>query len=676
MFYALAILYFEIILVMTTVGLSSAMYGVYIALFSVGIGMALVPLTAVSKKPGINRIIRALFLLINAILYGAIYLTYKEYMMFYDLETMLSGAGGAFAEYGHEVKLLVLSTSGMITIALLILPFILYVIFGIIKKKDKGAFYSRDWQLAAVGIMCVALALAQILISHNEADNLAYSEQYTFNQAVPRFGLLRSLTIELSRGMSHKGGSDTFDFAATEYVYVPVTTPSPAVSVNKALDDSISENAIDAVEGPVEYGFNQLDIDFDSLSEVGGELAVLDQYVASLQPSRKNEYTGLFEGKNLILITAEAFTAEAIDENLTPTLYRMATKGIQFTDYYQPAGAGTTGGEYQNIFGMLATSGGNSVKNTQEHYNYMTMGTQLDRLGYSGAAFHNGMSTFYDRHLTHTNLGYSDGYFAMGSGLEDMVTGVWSSDITLFQDTLPLYFDREPFNLYYMTISGHSPYMGGYAYKYWNEVSSLEHSELVKGYYSTQMELDRAMEWTLNALEEQGIADDTVIVISADHFPYGLDDASLGMGYENLMDLYGTQIKNEFDRDHNRLIIWSGCLEDDEPIVVDTPTESIDILPTLLNLYGIEFDSRLLPGRDVFSDAMPLVYYTNNAWKTDLGTYIYGYFTPAEGVEIPDGYVQNVTAIVKNRLNYSRGVLWNDYFRHVFEGHEWSAAEN
>lgn len=105
---------------------------------------------------------------------------------------------------------------------------------------------------------------------------------------------------------------------------------------------------------------------------------------------------------------------------------------------------------------------------------------------------------------------------------------------------------------------------------------------------------------------------------------------------------------------------------------MDTPTESIDILPTLLNLFGVKYDSRLLPGRDVFSDAMPLVYYTNNAWRTELGTYIYGIFTPVEGAEIPDGYVQAVTSIVKNKLSYSKGVLATDYYRHVFEGHDWN----
>ena len=75
-------------------------------------------------------------------------------------------------------------------------------------------------------------------------------------------------------------------------------------------------------------------------------LATLHQYFAAQTPTKTNDYTGMFEGKNLILITAEAFSAEVIDPMRTPTLYRLATKGINFTDYYQPSSAGTTGGSH------------------------------------------------------------------------------------------------------------------------------------------------------------------------------------------------------------------------------------------------------------------------------------------------------------------------------------------
>ena len=228
------------------------------------------------------------------------------------------------------------------------------------------------------------------------------------------------------------------------------------------------------------YGYNRLDLD---LTDAKGKVADINSYVSSLTPTRKNDYTGIFKGKNLIFITAEAFTAEVIDPALTPTLYRMATKGIQFTDYYQPNNSGTTGGEYQNIFGMLATDGGASFKNTATHYNYMTIGSQLDREGYYGKAFHNNSHTFYSRNKTHVNLGYSDGFMGYGNGMEEYVKKQWpQSDLEMFQGTLPTFIDRQPFNVYYMTVSGHSEYTragNNMTRRNWDAVKDLPYSDTV-----------------------------------------------------------------------------------------------------------------------------------------------------------------------------------------------------
>jgi lipoteichoic acid synthase len=136
-----------------------------------------------------------------------------------------------------------------------------------------------------------------------------------------------------------------------------------------------------------------------------------------------------------------------------------------------------------------------------------------------------------------------------------------------------------------------------------------------------------------------------------------------------LTELYGKEVTNILERDHNRLIIWSGALEEMDPIVVDEPTFTPDILPTLLNLFGVDFDSRLLPGRDALSDAQPLIYTLGYDWKTDLGTYIAktGTFVPKDAsVEIPEGYVKAIKTIVKNKITYSKGVLNTDYFRHIY----------
>ena len=127
------------------------------------------------------------------------------------------------------------------------------------------------------------------------------------------------------------------------------------------------------------------------------------------------------------------------------------------------------------------------------------------------------------------------------------------------------------------------------------------------------------------------------------------------------------------ERDHNRCIIWSGCLEESDPIIVDAPSSSIDILPTLLNLFGLEWDSRLLPGRDVLSDAMPLVFNLNYDWKTEYGTYISSRneFTPAsDDIVVPEGYVESIRAIVADKIRLCRGVIGSHYYAYLFPPEE------
>ena len=373
------------------------------------------------------------------------------------------------------------------------------------------------------------------------------------------------------------------------------------------------------------------------------------------------------------MITAEAFAAEVIDPELTPTLYRLATKGINFTDYYQPASAGTTGGEYQNIFGMMPTDGGKSFKDTADHLNYFTMGNQLNRLGYYGKAFHNNSYTYYDRNITHNNLGYSDGFMGYGNGMEQYVKNYWpQSDYEMISGTLPTYIDKQPFNIYYMSVSGHSGYTrsgNSMTNRHWDRVKNLPYSDAVKGYLAANLDLEDGLTYLVDELEKKGIADDTVICISTDHFPYGLDTSGTLGNMPNLSELYGNNVTDYFQRDHSRLILWCGCLENRDPIIVDSPTFSLDILPTLSNLFGTEFDSRLMVGRDVLSNAPALIFNMNYDWKTDLGTYYASRneFVPKDGtIAVPDSYVSTIKAMVSNKMQYCSGVLETDYFRHIF----------
>ena len=88
----------------------------------------------------------------------------------------------------------------------------------------------------------------------------------------------------------------------------------------------------------------------------------------------------------------------------------------------------------------------------------------------------------------------------------------------------------------------------------WDTVADLPYSDAVKCYLACQMELELAMESLLSQLEAAGKLEDTVIVLSADHYPYGLTD-------EEYSELLGHPVDPVFELYENTLILWSADME-------------------------------------------------------------------------------------------------------------------
>lgn len=574
------------------------------------------------------------------------------FKVFMPLGTIFAGAENVAAGFMDTVWSLIAFNWWRILV--LLLPAIFYGVFA----QCKAISWKGRGVLGGSAALLFALAFGAVFGISGDQDLLR--QAYNFDHAVHAFGLDLGLTLDLFQ----LGGGE----AAPEFVEVDVPEETEASEL-----PAVAVEETEVEETKPDYQPQVLDLDFAALAESQVPQAIrnLHNYVASQKPAMENEYTGLFKGKNLIFISAEAFSKEVIDKDLTPALYRMANEGIQFLDYYQPNwGGGTSGGEFANLMGLPANGG--SMYSVLSQDMIMTMGYQLDKLGYRSGAYHNNSANFYDRNKTHVRLGY-DEYVAMGNGMEEGVTEVWpQSDLEMFRFIMPKYLngDKTPFNLYFMSVSGHSIYAqagNAMSKKNYDAVKDLDCGEEIKCYLAANLELEYAMEYLLEELENAGIADDTVVVIAADHFPYGLEkSAAWGTGEDHLEELYGFPSDSCFARDHNRLIIWSGCLEGMD-IKVEEPTSSIDILPTLSNLFDVDYDSRLLVGRDVFSDTEPLVLWNTYCWRTEKGNYdpMNRVFTPNEGQEADQAYIDRITAIVKNKLSYTKSVLNNQYFNYI-----------
>ncbi|HZK02011.1 MAG TPA: LTA synthase family protein, partial [Anaerovoracaceae bacterium] len=355
----------------------------------------------------------------------------------------------------------------------------------------------------------------------------------------------------------------------------------------------------------------------------------------------------------------EAFSTLALNETTTPTLCRLSEEGFVFNNFYNPIwNVSTSDGEYVTLTGLIPKSGIWSFKRSAKNYMPYGFGNLLKPLGYTCKAYHNHYYSYYSRDESHPNLGYE--YKGLGNGLK--ITETWpESDLEMLEITATKDIVNAPFHTYYMTVSGHLNYTfyGNYiAKKHKGKVEHLQYSEPCLAYLACNIDLDLAVSYLIDQLTAAGQLENTVIVLSGDHYPYGLTD-------DEIDELAGYEIEKKFEKFRSTLIIWSGDMS--EPIEIDKVCSSLDIMPTLANLFGLKFDSRLIVGQDILSESPGLVELNDRSWITDLGRYdaSKNRFIPNPGVDLGDEYARNILNRVNKSFEYSAKILENDYYRKV-----------
>ena len=606
-----------------------------IALFSIPIAIVLNILSSIFK-PKVNKIITYSITIFIVILFGAqivYYSMYESILSFYSIVN-----GGQVAEFMDVIFDMILRN--WYGIVLFILPLIVLIILHKTKNID---FEKRNLKETTIktGIFVLVQILAIICVNFINTKDI-YSNKNLYNNVhVPKLtaknmGFLTAMRIDLQR----------FIFGFEEDI-------SLEVSMQNYDKLKVEE-------------YNVTEIDFDSLilNEQNETIIEMHEYFKNQEPSKQNEYTGMFEGKNLIVLVGESFSTLAIRENLTPNLYKLYKEGFQFDNFYTPVfPVSTADGEYITDTSLIPKEGVWSFKHIVGNYMPYSYANVFEYLGYTSNAYHNHTATYYERDKYINTMGYNS-YLAVGTGLEDrMNTNRWpNSDYEMIDVTTVDYINNDKFLAYYMTVSGHLNYTkvgNAMVYRNWEQVENLSYSHKAKSYIAANIELDKAVGELINNLEEAGELEDTVIVISGDHYPYGLT-------LDEINEISTYKRDDTFEKYRMPLLIWSGSMK--EPIKVEKIGSSLDILPTVLNLFGVEFDSRLLIGRDILSDSKPLVIFSDRSFITDKGRYnaITGEFTANEGVEIEEGYVEEISKIIYQKYQMSRLILENDYYRKVF----------
>lgn len=579
--------------------------------------------------PLANKVLNIIWSFLIILIFVAQYIYYEFYKSIFSIMSAKMGTGQVFGEFFDAIWDYIIRNYKVII--LMLLPFIVYLIFKNKIFEFKRNTFKYNFIILSIFLLLYLGNLIYIKTNNKEiySEYKLYYKVHAPMLTINKFGLLTMEKLDLKR----------YVFGFEEDML------------------AVKQN----VTNIEEEKYNMININFDELikNESDEVIKNMHMYFNNEEHSKKNEYTGLFKGKNLILITAESLDISAIRKDTTPTLYKMLNNSFVFNNFYQPLyPVSTSDGEYMALTSLLPKEGIWSFYKSSNINMPYGLGNVFNKLGYTTKAYHNHSYNYYNRELSHPNLGFD--FIGCGNGLEKKINcEIWpESDLEMIEATTSDYIKSSNFVSYYMSVSGHLRYnlYNSMSIKNWDVVKNLPYKETIKAYLAANIELDKALESLLKSLEENDKLKDTLIVIVPDHYPYGLTIKELNEISEN-------DRSDKFELYHTSLIMYNSQLEKK---VINDYISSIDILPTIFNLYGIEYDSRLLMGRDIFSDSEKIVVLSDRSWITNKGKYdsISEKFVPFNK-NVSNEYINEINDKVYQKFNISSYILDKNYYSYL-----------
>ena len=389
----------------------------------------------------------------------------------------------------------------------------------------------------------------------------------------------------------------------------------------------------------------------------------IDAFFEKREASGKNKMSGIFAGKNVVLVLMESMDDWMITQEETPTILRLMEEGINFTNFYTPfyGSARTLNTEFCANSGIFLPTNGNYVFDYVTNHFNQSMASQFVQNGYSAEVFHYNEPEFYSRGVFEPAMGYNKyNTYEDYTDFED----------DLFRDTFvfenpelsKLFFrDGQTFN-FIITRSAHLSYvynevLSDYALKQYPEYrGKYGHQEVDCAMVKARLVDDMFAQLLVN-LESRGELENTVIVGITDHYTYGFDDV------QKMMELSG--VNDEFELEKTPCFIWSAGGPD---LDVDKTLNTSDLLPTVLNLMGIDSPYRYLgqdafdsnyPGYALFSDGS---WITNGVlWRPDYGDHMQLLTETAQPLTSEE--MEKMNALVAEYGQISNLLLTTDYYK-------------
>ncbi len=399
-------------------------------------------------------------------------------------------------------------------------------------------------------------------------------------------------------------------------------------------------------------------------NETNTTLNDINKYIKNKVITNYNEHTGMFEGKNVIVIMMESTNEIIINKDLYPNFYKLYTEGISFKNNYSPRNSCATGNnEFSGMTGLY-TIQNNCTANIFSSNTYFTSIFNIFKnAGYSATSMHDYTEAYYVRNIIHKNLG-SDAYYNANdlnikyyneyknwASDEDFMNA--AMDVTLNND------NDKPFMLWLTTVSAHQPYKLSSIEgdKYLSITENTDYSMELRRYMSKLKTFDNSLGILLDRLKTSGKLDDTVIVLYGDHYPYGLKnkDISSVLNYD----------LEDYEIERTPMVIYNSTIKSE---VIEKYSSYINLTPTLANLFNLDYDPRYYMGTDVFSDDyLNVVAFADGSWKnSDV------YYNASSGTikyynsnEYTTDELIKVNNIITNRMKVSELIIRNNYFNYL-----------
>ena len=370
----------------------------------------------------------------------------------------------------------------------------------------------------------------------------------------------------------------------------------------------------------------------------------------------KSDKQGIYEGKNLVLILCESFGPQAIKEDLTPTLYKLAIQGTYFTNYYAPLyPSNTNDSEFISQTGQMPSIDyGSTYKEFSSNYYPYSLANLFKNNGYSVNSYHSHTKQFYNRITFHKSFGFEYLYDKddLGLSLDGKIYNNWIDDSLLFENAIDNTDTTNKFFDFIITTSGHLPYYSGRKeiqdnFKIVRSLySDIPDQEAY--YYAAQMKLDEGIKVLLNKLEEKGVLEDTIIVLFGDHYPYGIKDE------DTLDSLYGN-LENEYEIYKTPFIIYDPSMQGESK---DTLASTFDIYPTITSLFNLDDSKAYTIGEDLFvEDNQRYVLFSDYSVLAD------NFYYDASLQTIIGNDSNDILTKAKNHYKYSQTILASNYYQ-------------